>query len=36
MPTLAGYGTWASPVTAEAITLGEVGLAQPSLDRGVS
>ena len=31
---LAGYGTWTSPITAEAITAGQVGLAQPSLDRG--
>jgi dipeptidyl aminopeptidase/acylaminoacyl peptidase len=34
MPTVAGYGTWSSPITAEAITVGQVGLAQPSLDRG--
>jgi dipeptidyl aminopeptidase/acylaminoacyl peptidase len=34
MATLAGYGTWASPITAEAITAGQVGLAQPGLDRG--
>ena len=34
MPTLAKYGTWTSPITAEAITAGQVGLAQPSLDRG--
>jgi dipeptidyl aminopeptidase/acylaminoacyl peptidase len=32
--TSAGYGTWNSPITAEAITVGQVGLAQPSLDRG--
>jgi dipeptidyl aminopeptidase/acylaminoacyl peptidase len=36
MTTLAGYGTWTSPITAEAITAGQVGLAQPSLDRGAS
>jgi len=36
MTTLAGYGTWASPITAEAITAGQVGLSQPSLDRGCS
>ncbi len=36
MTRLAGYGTWASPITAEAITAGQVGLAQPSLDRGCS
>jgi dipeptidyl aminopeptidase/acylaminoacyl peptidase len=36
MTTLAGYGTWASPLTADAITAGQVGLAQPSLDRGCS
>jgi dipeptidyl aminopeptidase/acylaminoacyl peptidase len=34
MPTIADYGTWVSPITAEAITAGQVGLAQPSLDRG--
>src|SRR5687768_10146519 len=30
----AGYGSWASPITAEAVTAGQVGLAQPSLDGG--
>ena len=30
----AGYGSWASPITVEAVTAGQVGLAQPSLDRG--
>jgi dipeptidyl aminopeptidase/acylaminoacyl peptidase len=34
--TLAGYGSWASPITAEAVTAGQVGLAQPTLDRGWS
>ena len=34
MPTVASYGTWASPITAEAITVGQVGLAEPRLDRG--
>jgi dipeptidyl aminopeptidase/acylaminoacyl peptidase len=34
--TSAGYGTWASPITAEAITAGQVGLAEPCLDRGSS
>jgi dipeptidyl aminopeptidase/acylaminoacyl peptidase len=34
MPRIAGYGTWTSPITAEAITAGQVGFAQPSLDRG--
>jgi dipeptidyl aminopeptidase/acylaminoacyl peptidase len=34
--TSAGYGSWASPITAEAVTAGQVGLAQPSLDRGWS
>ena len=36
MPKRARYGTWASPITAAAITAGQVGLAQPSLDRGCS
>jgi dipeptidyl aminopeptidase/acylaminoacyl peptidase len=34
MAKRAGYGTWASPITAEAVTAGQVGLGQPSLDRG--
>jgi dipeptidyl aminopeptidase/acylaminoacyl peptidase len=34
MPTTAPYGTWTSPITAQAITAGQVGLAQPMLDRG--
>jgi dipeptidyl aminopeptidase/acylaminoacyl peptidase len=36
MATVAPYGTWTSPITAEAITAGQVGLGQPSLDRGCS
>ena len=28
MSTVAGYGTWRSPITAEAITAGQVGLAR--------
>jgi hypothetical protein len=36
MAKRAAYGTWASPITAAAITAGQVGLAQPSLDRGCS
>ena len=34
MSTVAGYGTWRSPITAEAITVGQVGLAEPRLDGG--
>jgi dipeptidyl aminopeptidase/acylaminoacyl peptidase len=34
MPSLASYGTWTSPITAAAITAGQVGLAEPALDRG--
>jgi dipeptidyl aminopeptidase/acylaminoacyl peptidase len=34
MSTVAGYGTWRSPITAEAITAGQVGLAGPRLDGG--
>jgi dipeptidyl aminopeptidase/acylaminoacyl peptidase len=34
MSMLAPYGTWTSPITAEAIAAGQVGLAQPALDRG--
>jgi dipeptidyl aminopeptidase/acylaminoacyl peptidase len=34
MSTVAGYGTWRSPITAETITAGQVGLAEPRLDRG--
>src|SRR5690606_24571808 len=36
MPKVAPYGTWTSPITAEAITAGQVGLAQPALDRGTA
>jgi dipeptidyl aminopeptidase/acylaminoacyl peptidase len=32
MSTVAGYGSWRSPITAEAITAGQVGLAEPRLD----
>ena len=34
MSAVAGYGTWRSPITAEAITAGQVGLAEPRLDGG--
>ena len=34
MSAVAGYGTWRSPITAEAITAGQVGLGQPRLDGG--
>jgi dipeptidyl aminopeptidase/acylaminoacyl peptidase len=34
MPTVAGYGTWVSPITVEAVTAGQVGLAEPRLDCG--
>jgi dipeptidyl aminopeptidase/acylaminoacyl peptidase len=34
MSAVASYGTWRSPITAEAITAGEVGLADPLLDHG--
>ena len=34
MPTVASYGTWTSPITAEAITAGQAGLAEPRLDGG--
>ena len=34
MSTVAGYGTWRSPITAEATTAGQVGLAEPRLDDG--
>jgi dipeptidyl aminopeptidase/acylaminoacyl peptidase len=32
MSAVASYGTWRSPITAEAITAGQVGLAEPRLD----
>jgi hypothetical protein len=32
MSAVAGYGTWHSPITAEAITAGQVGLAEPRLE----
>ncbi|HET6521075.1 MAG TPA: prolyl oligopeptidase family serine peptidase, partial [Geminicoccaceae bacterium] len=32
MPTVAPYGSWVSPVTAELVTGSEVGLGQPALD----
>ncbi len=35
MVTLARYGTWRSPITAERVTAAQVGLGQPALDRGV-
>jgi dipeptidyl aminopeptidase/acylaminoacyl peptidase len=34
MSAVAGYGTWRSPITAEAITAGQVGLGEPRLDGG--
>jgi dipeptidyl aminopeptidase/acylaminoacyl peptidase len=34
MSAVAGYGTWSSPITAEAITAGQVGLAEPRLHGG--
>ncbi|MEM7026137.1 MAG: S9 family peptidase, partial [Pseudomonadota bacterium] len=34
MATVAPYGTWRSPITAELVTAAQVGLGQPSLDRG--
>jgi dipeptidyl aminopeptidase/acylaminoacyl peptidase len=34
MSAIAGYGTWRSPITAEAITAGQVGLAEPRLEGG--
>ena len=35
MTTIAPYGTWQSPITAELVTAAHVGLGQPALDRGV-
>jgi dipeptidyl aminopeptidase/acylaminoacyl peptidase len=34
MPTVAGYATWVAPITVEAVTAGQVGLAELRLDRG--
>ena len=34
MTKVAGYGCWASPITPELVTAAQVGLAQPTLDRG--
>jgi dipeptidyl aminopeptidase/acylaminoacyl peptidase len=36
MAKIAGYGCWASPITAELVTAAQVGLAQPTLDREVA
>jgi dipeptidyl aminopeptidase/acylaminoacyl peptidase len=36
MPIIADYGTWRSPITAERVTAGQAGLAEPSLDRGIA
>jgi dipeptidyl aminopeptidase/acylaminoacyl peptidase len=33
--TIAPYGTWRSPITAELVTAVQVGLGQPALDRGL-
>ncbi len=33
-PEVAPYGSWASPITAETIAGGSIGLAEPSLDGG--
>ena len=33
--TIARYGTWRSPITAELVTAAQVGLGQPALDRGL-
>jgi len=33
-PTVAPYGSWASPVTADRIVAGTVGIGQPALDGG--
>lgn len=35
MTTIAPYGTWRSPITAELVTAAQVGLGQPALDRGL-
>jgi dipeptidyl aminopeptidase/acylaminoacyl peptidase len=34
MTEIAGYGTWGSPISAEMVTRGQVGLQQPMPDRG--
>ncbi len=34
MPTVAPYGSWASPITAELVTAAELRLGQPALDDG--
>ena len=36
MATVAGYGCWRSPISAELVTRAQVGLAQPVLDRGIA
>ncbi len=36
MAKVAGYGCWASPISAGLVTRAQVGLAQPMLDRGVA
>jgi hypothetical protein len=36
MPVIAEYGTWRSPITAERVTAGQLGLGQPSLDRRIA
>ncbi|MGH6921620.1 MAG: prolyl oligopeptidase family serine peptidase [Geminicoccaceae bacterium] len=33
MATIAPYGTWRSPITAELVTAAQVGLGQPACDR---
>jgi hypothetical protein len=35
MIRVAGYGTWKSPISAEMVTRGQVGLQQPMIDRGM-
>jgi dipeptidyl aminopeptidase/acylaminoacyl peptidase len=34
MTEIAGYGTWRSPISAEMVTRGQIGLQQPMSDRG--
>jgi dipeptidyl aminopeptidase/acylaminoacyl peptidase len=36
MATVAGYGCWRSPISAELVTRAQVGLAHPILDRGIA